>query len=384
MFGKKYTLFKMFGFQVHIDLSWLVIVALVVWSLAGGLFPMQYPGLAWWAYLLMGLAGALGLFASIVLHELSHSLVARRFGLPIKGITLFIFGGVAEMSEEPPSAKAEFVMAIAGPLASLALALLFYLGFLASEVAGATVLAAVLGWLAVINLILAVFNMLPGFPLDGGRVLRSILWQAKKDLRKATYIASRVGAIFGLLLIGLGFVNLLMLNPIGGLWWILIGWFLRMAAKQGYRQILIRQALQGEPIRRFMNTRPITVSPSLTVQELVDDYIYKYHYKMLPVVDQGRLAGCVTTRSIKDLPRSEWRRRTVGDIISPCDGENTVSSDEDAIRTLAIMNRNQLSRLMVVEGDELVGIIALKDLLNFLARKLELEADDVTIADLSE
>ena len=376
MFGKTITLFKLFGFAVRIDLSWLIILALVVWSLAGVIFPSQFEGLHWGAYLAMGLVAALGLFASIVFHELCHSLVARRYGMPMKGITLFIFGGVAEMGEEPPGPKAELLMAVAGPLASLVVAGIFLgLWWVGALLAWPKTATAVLRWIGLINAILVAFNLIPGFPLDGGRILRAALWHQKGDLRRATQTASKVGAGFGMVLIVLGIFNLLLLHPLGGLWWILIGMFIRAAARQGYQQVLVRQALQGEPVRRFMSDEPVTVSGDTSVERLVEDYVYRHHFKMFPVTDDGRLAGCVTTRDVKDVPREQWTQRRVADIARVCTDENTIAADEDAMRALSRMSHGQVSRLLVVEGDRLVGVLSLKDLLEFLSLKIELESD---------
>jgi Zn-dependent protease/CBS domain-containing protein len=376
MFGKTITLFRLFGFEVKIDLSWLIIIALVVWSLSAAVFPTWYPKLGWPVHLAMGLGGAAGLFVSIVFHELCHSLVARRYGLPMRGITLFVFGGVAEMSEEPPNAKAEFMMAIAGPLSSAVLAaVMLGLSVAVTLAGGPATVAGVLGWIALINAILVAFNLIPGFPLDGGRVLRSILWHVKGDLRAATRIASRVGSIFGMVLIGLGFLSLLFGNALGGLWWIFIGLFLRAAAKQGYQQVIIREALKGEPVRRFMNDSAVHVLPATPLDELVEDYIYRLHYKMFPVVDEsGRLVGCVTTRQVSDVPREQWSTTTVGDVAEPCGRDNTIGVDDDAVHALSRMSGSGSSRLMVVQGDrELVGILSLKDLMDFRSLKLELE-----------
>jgi Zn-dependent protease/predicted transcriptional regulator len=376
MFGKRFTLFKMFGFAVRIDLSWLIILVLIVWSLAGGVFPQLYEGLHWGTYLTMGLVAALGFFASIVVHELCHSLVAKRYGLPMKGITLFLFGGVAEMSEEPPSAKSEFTMAAAGPAASIVVALVFLGAAAVGRSAGwPETVTGVLRWIGFINGVLVVFNLIPGFPLDGGRMLRAALWHRKGDLRRATQTASRVGSGFGAVLIALGVVNLLLLNPIGGLWWILIGMFIRGAAKMGYQQVLVRQALQGEPVRRFMNRDPVTVPTSISVEELVNDFVYEHQFKMFPVVENGHLEGCVTLRQIKEVPRDRWAQRTVRDVASPCSDENTIAPDDDAIQAFTRMNQHQVSRLMVVEDGRLQGILSLKDMLGFLSLKLDLEGD---------
>lgn len=373
MFGKRITLFKLLGFEVHIDPSWLIIVLLVIWSLTKGWFPSNYRDLAPATYLWMGLCGAAGLFFSIVFHELCHSLVARRFGLPMKGITLFVFGGVAEMSDEPSSAKAEFLMAIAGPLSSILLGLMLYVvTALGGEVLSTPVIG-VIDYLAVINLFLAVFNLLPAFPLDGGRVLRAALWQWKKNLRWATRIASRIGTGFGILLILVGIFYVVMGRIINGIWLFMIGMFLRNAAQMSYQQVLIRKALEGESVQHFMKKDPVTAPSSISVKELVEDYIYNYHYKMYPVVEGGELIGCITTRQVKDIPRDQWTSRTVGNVAIRCSPENTIDPAADALKALSVMSRTGNSRLMVVDDGRLVGIITLKDIMGFISIKLELD-----------
>ncbi len=374
MFGKRITLFRLLGFEVRIDLSWLVLGLLIAWSLARGVFPGHYKDLPAATYWWMGVAGALGLFGSIVFHELSHSLVARRFGLPMKGITLFIFGGVAEMEDEPPSAKAEFFMAVAGPLSSILLALILYTVFAAGAALPAPV-SGVIGYLAIINLVLAVFNLLPAYPLDGGRVLRSILWRWKKDIRRATRISSQIGAGFGIALVLLGAFNVLTGNIIGGIWQVMIGFFLRGAAQSSYQQLVIRTALEGETVERFMKKDPVTVPPSLSLADLVEEYIYSYHYKMFPVVQGGQLLGCINARQVKEIPREQWRSRTVGESLTACSPETAVAPRVDVIKALSIMSRTGNSRLLVVEGGRLAGIITLKDIMGFLSVKIDLGGD---------
>ncbi len=383
MFGKRITLFKLFGFEVRLDLSWIFIALLVTWSLARGLFPDYYKGLPPATYFWMGLFGALGLFASIIVHELFHSLVARKFGLHMKGITLFIFGGVAEMPGEPPSARAEFFIAIAGPIASIVLGFLFFLIHMGARAIGWPVsFVGVFGYLGGVNWFLAVLNLIPAFPLDGGRVLRSILWSRKKNLRWATRISSRIGAGFGLVLIFLGILNVVRTISagggvsIGGLWWIFIGIFLRNAAQMSYQNLITRRALEGEPVGHFMKAEPATVPPSISLKELVEEHIYKRHFKMFPVVEEGRLIGCISTREVKGIPREEWGRRTVGELLKPCSRENALTPAADAMKALSLMNQTGNSRLMVVEGDRLVGIVTLKDLLGFLSLKFDLEGED--------
>lgn len=377
MFGKRVKLFSLFGFAVYIDASWLLIAALVTWSLAVGFFPALYPGLAVGDYWWMAVAGALLLFASVIVHELFHSLVARRYGLPMKGITLFIFGGVAEMSEEPPNAKAEFFMAIAGPIASILIGFFFFGLAFAVHGAWPVQALAVITYLYTINWILAAFNLIPAFPLDGGRVLRSALWHFKGDLRKATRTASSIGSGFGVALMVLGVLQLFTGYFVAAVWWFIIGWFLRSISQQSYQQVLVKSTLEGEPVRRFMKTEPDTVPPYISVEELVNDHIYRYHHGMFPVVaEEGRLAGCVTTEGVRTVPREEWNRHTVGEISSPCSPANTITPETDASEALALMNRTGNSRLLVVENGKLVAIVTLKDLLGFLARKLELQGEE--------
>jgi Zn-dependent protease/CBS domain-containing protein len=379
MFTTRFKVFNLLGFPIYVDLSWFLVVVLITWSLATGVFPHFYEGLSRTTYWWMGFGGAIGLFVSIVAHELGHSVVARQFDVPMRGITLFIFGGVAEMSQEPPSAKIEFFVAIAGPIVSAVVAIACYAVGIAGQGILATPVAGVLWYLGIINGLVVVFNMIPAFPLDGGRVLRSVLWHVRGDLKWATRISSRIGSGFGLLLILLGVFNFIAGNFIGGMWQFLIGMFLRGAAQMSYQQVLIRRALEGEPVERFMRADVVTVSPATTVNQLVEDYIYRHHHKMFPVTDNGQLLGCVTTRDVQQVPREEWNRRTVSDIIQPCADENTIECDADAMQALSRLSRNQKSRLMVVRNGHLEGILSLRDLVKFISLKVELEEGDAEL-----
>ena len=376
MFTKRFKLFNLLGFPIYIDLSWFIIALLITWSLATNVFPQFYEDLSVATYWWMGVAGAIGLFVSIVAHELGHAVVARQFDVPMRGITLFIFGGVAEMTKESPSAKAEFWVAIAGPVVSVAIGVACYVASIYGETSLAVPVSGVLWYLGLINGIVVAFNLIPAFPLDGGRVLRSILWQIKGSLRWATRITATIGSGFGLFLILLGVFSFIGGNFIGGMWQFLIGMFLRSAAQMSYQQVLIRQALEGEPVERFMHEDVVTVAPSTTLQQLVEDYVYKHHHKIFPVTDNGRLMGCVTTRDIQQVPRSQWNQRTVGDIVTPCASENTVQRDADAMQALSNMSRHRTSRLMVVDHGHLEGILSLKDLVKFISLKVELEEGD--------
>lgn len=374
MFGRSIELFSLFGFRVSIDLSWIIIAVLVTWSLAGSVFPRYLEGLETATYWYMGAVGALGLFASVIMHELFHSLVARRYGMPMKGITLFLFGGVAEMEGEPPSAKSEFFMSVAGPATSIVVGLVF-LGvyWLANTGGWSKPVKGIVFYLGAINLVLAAFNMVPAFPLDGGRVLRSALWHYKGSLRWATRVASRVGSGFGIFLIILGVIYLIRGAFLGGLWWALIGLFIRNASQMSYRRVLVRRALEGETVSRFMRKDPVTVPPDISIDDLVQNYVYEHHFKMYPVVEGGDLAGCITTREVKSVPRGRWEDTKVRDVARECSPENSVAPDTDAIKALSLMRKSERTRLMVTEGKRLVGLISLKDLLGFLAVKMDLE-----------
>lgn len=377
MIGKGKKLFTLFGFEVRVDFSWLLLAMLVILSLSSGYFPFHYKDLSTSSYIVMGLVGALGLFVSIIIHEMCHSLVARRFGMPMHGITLFMFGGMAQMEDEARTPKAEFFMAAAGPLASFALAAVFLALFGALELAGAPrTVNGVVAYLSWINVILAIFNLLPAFPLDGGRILRSALWAWKKDLRWATRFASRLGSGFGIALIALGVLGLLGGNFVGGLWWVLIGMFLRGISRASYTQLVMKQTLEGESVRRFMKNNPVTVPPDLSVRDLVEDYIYKHHFKLFPVTEGGDLKGCVTTADIKALDRDAWMERRVGDIMKPCSKNNTIAPDADASEALQTLRKSDSQRLMVVEDGRLAGIIEMREVLKFLSLKMDLEGEE--------
>ena len=376
MFGKRLRLFKLLGFEVRIDWSWIIIAVLIAWSLSTGLFPFHYKNLSTQTYWLMGIAGAAGLFLSIIAHEFCHSLVARKYGLPMKGITLFIFGGVAEMGDEVPSPKAEFMMAAVGPLSSIVIAAIFYGIYTLGKVNFSEPINGIVGYLAFINAILAGFNLVPAFPLDGGRMLRSVLWGWKKNIRWATRVSAGIGSGFGILMIIFGVLHILSGNFIGGMWWFLIGMFIQGAAKASYQQLITRRALEGEPVERFMKTQTVSVRPSLSLKDLVEDYVYRYHFKMFPVVDDSnKLLGCITTKQVKEIPREEWANKRVKDVAIPCSEKNTIHPKMDAVKALSLMKRDGTSRLMVTEGSQLVGIIALKDLLEFLSLKVELDEE---------
>lgn len=351
MITKRFKIFSLLGFPIYLDLSWFAIAILIAWSLATGYFPSQVEDLQPGVYWTMGIAGALGLFASILAHELGHAVVARRFDLPISGITLFIFGGVAELTKEPPSPKAEFFVAIAGPIVSVIIALACFAVTWFNQSLLPTTVVLVIAYLALINAVVVAFNLIPAFPLDGGRILRSILWYLKGNLRWATRISSSLGSAFGLFLIILALINLLAGALLAALWQFLIGMFLRNAAQMSYQQVVVRRALEGEPVSRFMRTDVITVDSSLSLDQLVENYIYRFHHKMFPVTDREQLVGCVTTRDVQRIERERWPQTEVGQIAGKCEQDNTITPETDAMEALARFSHSGASRMMVVSND---------------------------------
>lgn len=376
MFWRRWQLFRLLGIPIRIDASWLIILALLTWTVALQFQP-ELPGMAPAVLWLLALMTALGFFVCILLHELGHAVTARKLNIPINGITLFVFGGVAEMEGEPPTPLSEFLMAIAGPAVTVLLAALFGSLWLSGALLHwAKSIQLVCQYLLEINVLVLIFNMVPAFPLDGGRVLRSILWGISGNLRRATRGASLVGQGFAFFLIALGLLNLFRGDFVGGIWMGLIGLFLNNAARAGYASALLREALTGEPVSRFMTRDPIAAPPWINLREWVEDYVYRYHRKMFPVIGDGRLEGVISTQALADFPREQWSEHIVAEAMRRDLDALSITPQTDAMHALARMQSTGASRLLVVEDGRLVGIVSLKDLLRFFHLKLELESDN--------
>lgn len=366
------------GFEIRIDLSWLLIFFLILWTLSANIFPANAPGYSGWVYFLMGITGTVFFFVSLILHELSHSVVARSKGIPVEGITLFIFGGVSRTRMDAETPGDEFQIAVVGPLMSLALAALFSLiWYVGQNVGFSPAINGVTAYLAWINTLLAAFNLLPGFPLDGGRLFRSIVWKFTGNLRKATRVASIGGRVLGYGLIFLGFWQLFSPAPnfIGGLWFILIGWFLNTAAEASYQDLLVRTMLEGSHVRDVMTLDPETVPSDLNLQALMDQYFFNRNYQSFPVMEGDRPIGLVTLKQVKNISRDEWGRYTVRDIMMPIDRGITVRPEEDMSTVLEQMRETDSRRLLVVRNSHLEGILSVTDLANWLQRKREFGED---------
>lgn len=373
MTGMRWHLFRLQGIPIRVDASWLLILALLTWTSAVN-FSEIAPGLTVTSYWTMGLTTALAFFTCIVLHELGHALVAQKLGISLHGITLFLFGGVAEMEDEPPSARGEFLMAIAGPAVSAALAVIFWLlASVAAQLEWAVQIVAIFQFLTWINLSVLMFNMVPAFPLDGGRVFRSALWGAFGDLRRATYWASLAGRTFAWVLIALGMLQAVNGAILGGMWLILIGMFLNTAARVSYQQVLAKHLLRGEPIYRIMSAHPIVVPPSITLRQWVEDYVYRFRHKMFPVGTPEHIEGVISTKALAKYPRDQWESHFVGEVMRPDFDAIALPANADALEALEQMQRTGSPRLLVIEGGLLIGIVSLKDLLRFLELKRELE-----------
>lgn len=380
MFGTRWRLMRLFGIPLYLDLSWLLILALLTWTFTEMLphwMAVYYRGVRYTEgdYWLSGFLTAVGFFICIVLHELGHAITAHSHDIPTRGITLFLFGGVAELSDEPASPWSEFLMAAAGPAVTVVLMLL--LGIAASagyRYGWQPLLVVALGYLAFVNAIVLVFNLIPAFPLDGGRILRSILWGITGNLARATRWAAGIGQLFGWAIIIWGVVQIFFGNLIGFIWLCLVGWFLGNAARNSYAQVVVQQALRGVTVRRFMTPNPITVAPNLSLREWVEDYVYRYHRKIFPVAAEGVLSGYVDATDLAQVPPSEWDIHTVEEEMHRDIRPIAIGPDDEAMAALKRMQQTGVSRLLVVEDGRLVGVLSLKDLLHYLELKMELEA----------
>jgi Zn-dependent protease/predicted transcriptional regulator len=354
------------GIPINVHMSWLVVYALITWTLAVGYFPRTLPGLSPVDAWLSGLAAALLLFVSVLLHELSHAFAARVHGLSVSGITLHVFGGVSQLDEEPASARAEFLIAGVGPLSSFAIAGVLW-GVRAAGVVTGGVPSAILDYLIFINTALGVFNLVPGFPLDGGRILRAALWKWKGSLRPATLIASRVGGAVAVILMMWGFLQVMTGAFIGGVWMILIGLFLRGAADASYAQLELKETLGRLHVDDIMVRNPVTVGANDPVAALVD-LLWAHHFTSFPVVDDaGRAAGIAGLQHVQPVPREHWEHTLVRDVMQPLSPELSVERGDTAYRAFEKASRNGLRRLVVVDGERLVGYLSLKDIAHVLA-----------------
>jgi len=368
------NLFKVAGIQIAIDYSWLVIFLLVLWSLAAGYFPMEYPGHRVMQYWGISMVATLLFFASVLIHELAHSLVANRVGQNVRRITLFIFGGMAHLSREPSNAVAELKIASVGPLTSLGLGGVFWAAKLAAAGAGLGVLwVAMFKYLSFINVALAVFNLLPGFPLDGGRMLRGFLWYRSGNLRAATARAADWGSGIAFGLMALGVLEIFGGALIGGLWLIFIGMFLRGAARSSYHGVVVEQVLGTASVRDLMVPEPTFMPADEPVERAIDDYFLRLGYGGFPVARDGEVEGLITLAQIKECPPEDRSHRTARDIMRPADDSVRIPATSSVADALRQMMESDSGRLPVTDKRRIVGLITPTGIMRFMQMKTELE-----------
>jgi len=362
------------GISIDLHFTWFIIfalVALAITSLLPQFVPDMEPGARW----ALGIGITVLFFVSLLLHELAHSLVAKRLGIGISGITLFIFGGVSRMTSEPKTASDELKMAVVGPLTSALLGAIFFaLRFAMIQSGGSEAMEFGLRWLGRINLWLAGFNLIPGLPLDGGRVLRAIVWSATNDLNHATHVASTAGQGFAYLLMAIGVLLFFVGLGVNGVWLILIGWFLLDAARASYQQQLLHSALSGVRVRDIMTPRVITIAPDTTLQQAVDEYFLRLNHAAFPVADESSIRGILTLPHVRQIPREQWPYTRAIDVVDPLDAADLMRPDADAWDALTTMAGKDSGRLLVVDGASLVGILSRTDIMRFLRTKMALGA----------
>ncbi|MGB7242648.1 MAG: site-2 protease family protein [Sulfitobacter sp.] len=367
MFSNAVKLFSLNGFDIKVDPSWLIIASLVTWSLSQQYFPDILPGASGATYLTMAIVGMLGLFASLLLHEVAHSVVARHLGVPIKGITLFIFGGMAELGAEPTSARDEFWIALAGPVMSFCLAFGFWVcvhvGLIISN---ATALVAVLSYLALINMVLALFNLVPAFPLDGGRVLRAYLWHRNGDILAATQTAARSGAFFAYVLMALGVTALFQGAVAAGLWQLMIGGFVLVAARSSYTTQLARTVFESKTVGALMVDNPITVGPEMTLSAFVNQVMLRKNISFAPVIESDVLLGHIDQSVLSDIDRENWANTRVGDVFVGLDQGAMIGPELPVPDLLERIAKTGRRKFMVVSDHHLLGVITLADLTRYL------------------
>ena len=367
------------GIGIEVNVSWLVILVLLTFSLAVSWFPAtvpRQPVLVYWA---LGFIAALLLFVSVLLHELAHSLVARARGVPVKRITLFIFGGVSDLEQEPQSPSVEFQIAIVGPLTSLVIGAVT---LLAGNLIGpnAPLVAAVLGYLGVTNLLLGVFNLIPGFPLDGGRVLRAIIWRVTGSLRQATRAATLVGQVIAYLFIVAGVFLFFSGDFINGLWFGFIGWFLLQAAQAANSQVMLESVFKGVTVGQLMSPAPLTTPANISLQQLVDGYLLPHGARTIPVVrsDGQQLVGLVTLADIRHVPREQWPQTPVGQAMVPLERLHAVRPEQSLNDVLPLMTGHDVNQLLVVDGaGQLVGILSRDAILRYVEIRRGLGLDQL-------
>jgi len=368
-------LFKIAGIDIEINFSWIIVLVLLTWSLATGWFSALYPGWSTATYWLVSLISALLLFVSVLLHELAHSLVARRRGLSVHSITLFIFGGVSNIEQEPTSPGIEFQMAFVGPIVSLLIAGIAYLLSLPLRGVNSPI-TAILTYLAVTNVLLGIFNLIPGFPLDGGRVLRSIIWKVTGSLQKATRAAAMIGQVIAFLFILWGIWQFFGGNVLNGFWIGFIGWFLLVSAQSANSQVMLQSVFRGVTVGEVMNRAPIMVPADISLQKLVDDYFLRYGIRSALVTQDDQLVGLITLSDIRHVPREQWGQVPVSRVMIPLNRLHVVSPQQSLNDVLPLMVSRDVNQLPVMQDGRVVGVLSRDAIMRYLEIKRSLGLED--------
>jgi len=363
MFGGSIRVATIRGIAIEIHPSWLIIVALLAYTLAEGVFPSQYEAWSRGTYWVIGILAAVLLFVTVLIHELAHALVAQRRGIEVPKITLFVFGGVSSLGTQPKTASEEFAIAAAGPASSLVIAAISALVWLVTRDTQEQT-AAIFGYLAVVNTLLALFNFLPGFPLDGGRVLRSIVWGRTKSFRQATRVASGVGELFGYGFMGIGVFLLLGGLVLDGLWLLFIGWFLLGAARAEASSMQLDTILSGLKARDLMREDFPKVQPGVSLAEVADDFMVGHGERAIIVAQDGTVSGIITVTDVRRVPRSEWGRTPVQGAMTPRDRIVTVDAEMPAIEVLHLLAEKSLNQVPVLENGRMIGLVTRRELID--------------------
>lgn len=374
MFGRNQNLFRIAGIDVQVNVSWLILALIVAWALANEYFPEIYGDWTSATYWLTAVFGVIGLACSLIIHELAHSIVARAYGLELRSITLFVFGGVAQVESEPRTAKTELLMAIAGPAASLALAVALGAAYqIGVWSAWPEPIVALSRYLGLLNLALGVFNLVPAFPMDGGRILRSLLWSWWGDLRAATQWASRVGMWFGMALMTFG-LGLLLIGAVGaGFWWLLMGLFLRAIAESSITELDVRRVAADLAVGSLVAPGSAPVDASTTVATVVEDRMLRLHVDTVPVVDGSRLLGLVSVSDVRKVPVEARSETPVEKLARPCPAGTEIDAETNAAEALTLMRKAGSTCLVVRQYGTVIGVLSLDDLLQSISLRLELE-----------
>jgi Zn-dependent protease/CBS domain-containing protein len=373
MLRSSIKLFKIFGIEIRLDYSWFIILALLVYYFGFSYFPAILPGLNTGFIAIITLVTVLLFFFSILFHEVSHSVVAKKMGIPVSRISLFIFGGMSEIEKEPDKPTTELLMSIAGPISSLFLGVIFVIIWYLTRKIAAISLPA--GYLAFINLVLGIFNLLPGYPLDGGRVLRSIIWKTTKNLKRATFIASTIGRVVGFIMIAVGIYFIFTNNFINGIWLAFIGWFVQSSAYLSYRQLIFDTSIKGFKVKDIMNENMVIVKNDITIGDLVNNYFMRYKYGIFPVVEDlenKKLIGFISIHDIKSIPREEWNSTRGSDIVEEVTEKEIIDGDAEANEAIKQMSKFNLNHLFILSDKKLKGMITKSDIMQFIKLYTEL------------